>query len=421
MNSDESSALYEDCSCNSEMIVAGDSGHGNPRLTAAGWSDIKLIGRHGSYSVYSATRYGRKYFLKALSDNLRDCQEWQRLLFKEFELGIQLDHPCIARTIGWESFPETGESIVMEYVDGQELRQWLKAKEGHTAKERLNVVKQIAGALAYIHSMGISHRDLKPDNILITRKGDHVKIIDFGLGDGDDFIVYKNAPGTKAFGAPEQREGKGNVSTFADIYSLGKIMKIMLPGLRHRHLIGRCLQEDASARPSAAEVVRSLNSKTTVNVLTISLMFLALSGAAAAGIAYNSESPKYHGNIAATQTETITDTIYIQKKDTVMVEVPAKVSETAIKALWDKTIKDIEPQIEFFTTLKSDNPQTLKRRIEGIYNDWEEYLYYNLLQMGCSEEIAVAKRRELGVYMRRRADEYRAAATAANPDTLTIF
>lgn len=66
MNTDKETYFDEDCSCNSAMIVAEGREPRNPRLSFAEWSDVKHIGRHGVYSIYTASRYGRKYFLKAL-------------------------------------------------------------------------------------------------------------------------------------------------------------------------------------------------------------------------------------------------------------------------------------------------------------------------------------------------------------------
>lgn len=403
----------KDCSCNSAIIVAEHSGHDNPRLAATGWCNIKLIGIHGVYAIYTANRYGRKYFIKSLAEKYKNLQEWQRLLFKEFELGIQIDYPAIARTISWEELPEIGEAIVMEYVSGLELRDWLKSDKAHSKKERLNIVKQIADALKYIHSINISHRDLKPDNILVTHKGNNVKIIDFGLGDGDDFIVYKQAAGTEVYGAPEQMKGKENeATTGADIYSLGKIMQIMLPGLRYRRLIRRCLRTDATARPSAAEVVKSLNSPHHVKYVAAGLLLGTL--LTAASLFYNRGTAKNNGDMIPQQSKTITDTLYIQKTDTIKIEIPGKPSESAIKAIWDKTLKDLEPQIEYYATFDSPNTE-----IEDVISTGGELLYYNLLGINCPEETAAAKRKELENYMRHRIRHYRSDTPTELPDTHT--
>lgn len=419
MNTNKGPLLDEEYSCNSALTGANDAGcDDNPRLSGAAWSDIKLIKHHGAYSIYTATRYGRKYLLKSLSESHKNIQEWQRLLFKEFELGFQFDHPNIARTIGWESIPEIGETIVMEYVDGRELRQWLKTDRQHLRKERLNVVKQIAEALVYIHSMGISHRDLKPDNILVTHKGCHAKIIDFGHGDGEDFLVYKRAAGTKSFGAPEQINGDAETSMSADIYSLGKIMQLMFPGLQFRHLINSCLQNNPSARPSAAEVLKSLNRKAYIIPIAICLFLVTL--LAAGTISYNLKMAKTHEAANPSLLKATADTVNIQKTDTVIVETPSKPSEASIKAVWDKVLKDIDPQIKFYATYNFPDPEEHENHINDLISDWGERLYFSLLEIGCTKAAATAKRKALANHIRHRLTAYSASKPSPPTDTSTI-
>ena len=393
------------------MSVADNS---DPRLNITRWGDIKSIGHHGIYSIYTAVRYGRRYFIKSLAEKYRDLPEWQRLLFKEFELGIKLDHPGIARTVSWEIIPGIGEAVVMEYVEGQELSQWLgSAKRGW--RERLGIVKQIAEAIGYIHSLGISHRDLKPDNILVTNNGNIAKIIDFGLGDADDFVVYKHSVGTKSFGAPEQTVGHElEASMAADIYSLGRIMEKMLPQIRYRYLIRRCLREDCSARPTADKILKSLNKKSRGSVVVTAVAVIAL----LSGFIYNYKLLQSNRHLLTRQKTVTADTVYVQRVDTVRVEVPVEPSESAIKAVWDKAIKDIDPQIEFFATYDFPDKESHLDDIENLIPQWQEHLYYSFLEIGCSEELAQTKRRELAKYMRRRAKEFRAAKNALT-DTIT--
>lgn len=393
---------HSDWSCNSALVVGADAVGSNPRLRLAQWSDIRHIGDHGVYSLFTATRYGRKYFIKALAGKYRALPEWQRLLFKEFELGIRLDHPAIARTVGWEVVGQAGEALVMEYVDGNELRQWLKSDKARDPMARVGVVCQIAEALEYIHSMGISHRDLKPDNVLITHKGNRVKLIDFGLGDGDDFVVYKRSGGSKHFGAPEQTAGNEQEATAgADIYALGKIMELLLPAKRYRGIINQCLLNDAQARPSATAVLKQLRTKRGARPAMVYLP-LALAGiviAIAAGLTSR------NSGIPAESTGPVTDTLYIHKTDTIFIESPAQPTEATISAVWNSAVKDIDRQIEFFATYSFDHPEDHQNDVEGIIPQWQEHLYYKLLEIGCTEETAAAKRAELGAYMRRRYDE----------------
>lgn len=405
--------------CNSAMTFGQGACDGNPRLIFSEWSDLRPVGHHGVYALYTATRYGRKFFIKSLSENYRGLPEWERLLFKEFELGVQIDHPCIARMTAWEVIPGIGESIVMEYVDGSELRHWLDTATGRDRSSRLGVVRQIAEALVYIHAMGISHRDLKPDNILVTHKGNRVKIIDFGLGDSDGFIVYKHSTGSSAFGAPEQMPGKSSeASMSADIYSFGKIMSMMLAGRRYRSLIRKCLRGEASARPSAPEVLKYLNRnrRNRIFVVVVSLFMVLIS----VGMFYISGLSRHTPAERILHQPAHKDTVYLNKIDTVKIEVAGKPSESAIKAVWDKAIKDIDPQIKYYATFEFPDQKDRSSDFESIIKQWQDHLYFSMLEIGCTEATAQAKRKELGNYMRRRFREFKAAApTPTSTDTIT--
>ena len=146
---------------------------------------------------------------------------------------------------------------MMEYVDGVTLNDYLAKDDRASIKVRLKIAHQIAEALAYIHSMGLSHRDLKPDNILITRR-DEAKIIDIGLGDSEDFVIYKQSLGTESYGAPEQQTPCVGDSR-ADVYSFGKLLELLLPESKFRRLRAGCLQENPDKRISMQEVAEMLD------------------------------------------------------------------------------------------------------------------------------------------------------------------
>ncbi len=125
--------------------------------------------------------------------------------------------------------------IVMEYVDGVNLRQTIRSGK-LTPKEALAIVPQICEALQYAHDEGVVHRDIKPENILIDKKG-RVKIADFGLAkllgreSKDHALTATNhVMGTVRYMAPEQMEGSRSVDHRADIYSLGVVLYEMLTG-----------------------------------------------------------------------------------------------------------------------------------------------------------------------------------------------
>lgn len=189
------------------------------------FTNISLLYRspNGPAEIYTATRYGKRYILKCLKTQYRNDPIYTMAMAKEFEIGIQLDHPNIRRTVGFESMEEIGQVIVLEYVDGCTLDSLIASGNMSVSLAR-TITRQIADALQYIHTKQVFHRDLKPSNILISHHGSVVKIIDFNLSDSDDFIVLKNPAGSKKYMAPEQLSGSDAPSAVADIYSLGVVM-----------------------------------------------------------------------------------------------------------------------------------------------------------------------------------------------------
>ena len=165
------------------MMDISDSGFIVPETFSADWSDITLLQQRRQNTIYTAKRYGKRYLLKAISPEYQSLTDIRLLQEKEFSLGISLNHSNIAETYSLEEVPELGRCIVMEYVDGMTLAEWLSTLPSRAQRER--VLAQLLEVLEYIHSLQLVHNDLKSSNILITRNGLNVKLIDFGLSDTD--------------------------------------------------------------------------------------------------------------------------------------------------------------------------------------------------------------------------------------------
>ncbi|MBR4365303.1 MAG: serine/threonine protein kinase [Bacteroidaceae bacterium] len=201
------------------------------------FTDVEILHTSDANIVAKAKRYGRWWLLKGLRQEVAAERRYQQMLRKELEIMMQLQHPTIVTAVGLEDVDGLGTCIVMEYVEGVTLSEWLKGP--HRQSIRRNVAMELIEAVAYIHSKGIVHRDLKPQNILITSNGNNVKVIDFGLADSDSYAVLKQPAGTHGYMAPEQTQAaKPDVRN--DIYSLGIILKQMKLGLGFRRIISRC-------------------------------------------------------------------------------------------------------------------------------------------------------------------------------------
>lgn len=198
--------------------------------------DVEAFRVSGSNVLARGRRYGRQWLLKGLREELRGSTAARRQLMKEFEVHSRLSHPGIVQTVGFEDVEGLGECIVEEWIEGKTLRETLH--DGLPGKrERQRLMREIIAAVAYMHSRGVVHRDLKPSNIMVRAAGGEPVIIDFGLADTDDYVELKQSAGTDGFISPEQREA-GGANTADDVYSLGVMMRELLP--EYSGLAGRC-------------------------------------------------------------------------------------------------------------------------------------------------------------------------------------
>ena len=198
------------------------------------FSDFTPIPCKGFNILCKAKRYGRWWVLKGLKEQYRQDENYKNLLHKEFDILISLQHPNIVSAYSMEEIPEMGTCIVMEWIDGITLEHWSGKKiEGE------GIFLQLLDAVHYIHAKQIVHRDLKPSNIMITHNGNHVKLIDFGLSDTDDFAILKQPAGTPGYISPEQIiSRKADIRN--DIFSIGCILEKILPGKAYTAIINRC-------------------------------------------------------------------------------------------------------------------------------------------------------------------------------------
>ncbi len=195
------------------------------------FTDLKELSSQGAMStVYQGKKYGKWHIIKRIKPQFKDNPQYRELFLKEFDNGIQLDHPNIVRL---EDKGEDADGLwySMEYVDGRPLTQMIQSGElqGNPRLVR-NILEQLCDALTYVHKKQIVHRDLKPDNILVTYRGDNVKVLDFGLAYSDSYDDHLVKAGTPKYAAPEQMTKGNAVDQRADIYAVGLMLLEMTTG-----------------------------------------------------------------------------------------------------------------------------------------------------------------------------------------------
>ena len=210
----------------------------------------------GFNRLFRAKRYGKWFVLKGLKPEYSSNPFYQELLDKEFELGMMLSHQNIVIVYGREFDSEVGDCIVMEYVDGMTLSDFLETKPSADAVRK--VVSEILSAMSYFHGLQVVHRDIKPSNILVTRNGQNAKIIDFGFSDTDSHAILKQPAGTARYAAPEQYEENVAIDCRADIFSFGMVLKDVIAATKiggYKAVVRKCTQYDREKRYSNAEGV----------------------------------------------------------------------------------------------------------------------------------------------------------------------
>lgn len=196
------------------------------------------VGAGGMATVFLAddVKHNRRVAIKVLKEDLAASVGAGRFL-REIQIAAQLQHPNILPLL------DSGDAdgllyYVMPYVDGQSLRQRLAHEGELPIGEAVRLVVEIVDALAHAHAHGVVHRDIKPDNVMLS--GRHALITDFGIAravseaseasGGNTFTSMGVALGTPAYMAPEQCVADPNVDQRADIYAVGVVAYELLAG-----------------------------------------------------------------------------------------------------------------------------------------------------------------------------------------------
>ena len=191
----------------------------------------KLVGTGGMSNVYCAhdRLLERKVALKVLHPHYTEDEEYVARFRHEARAVAQLSHPHIVTVI--DRGEDDGQQfIVFEYVDGENLKQFVERTGPLPARRAVELALEIADALAFAHEHGLVHRDVKPQNVLLTPDGD-AKVTDFGIARSLDVergvTQTGTVLGTSNYLSPEQAGGKPTTPS-TDIYSLGVVLYELL-------------------------------------------------------------------------------------------------------------------------------------------------------------------------------------------------
>lgn len=202
------------------------------------FTDLQPIPTTGFNRLVRARRGGKWWVLKSLKEPFLADPAYTGLLHKEADILSLVQGEGTPECKGLEEVPDLGTCIVMEWIDGVTLEEWLKSK--HRRSERLRIAHELIAVCSRFHHLQVVHRDLKPSNIMVTRNGQHVIVIDFGLADTDSYNCFKQPAGSTGYISEEQMTSAQS-DLRNDIYALGKILQQLRLGPFYRLAIRRCL------------------------------------------------------------------------------------------------------------------------------------------------------------------------------------
>ena len=305
--------------------------------------------------TFKYQQWNKWFLLKRLKPELRHDPAAIAAFEKEFDLGIHLDHPGIARYFDKGTDAE-GIYLVEEYIDGETLEDFVKSASPLPGAEVRRIFSEMADAVAYLHSVGVVHADLKPDNIIITRQGRHPKLIDLGFSG-----QYSYQP----------VNGK-DTDTRSDVFALGKILTVLSSG-RFRKVSRKATDENPNRRYSTPEAMtRALNRRSgRWQALAAAVLLLA------AAIVYPTWRMK---TMQAPSFSAVRDTLYIKDtlviRDTI-VSVPIRAGADSVDEQFRQAFRKKSQQLwsSFFSSFESINEENygpLHRQYLKLFDDYLE-------------------------------------------------
>ncbi len=195
----------------------------------------RMLGKGGMGEVWLAHQISldRKAAVKLLAKHLAEKPDFVKRFYREARAMAKIDHPQAVRVYAVDEANGV-HFVAMELIDGKSMQDWVDKLGKLSIGDALHVTLRCAEALAQAHSMQMIHRDIKPDNIMVTSKG-AVKVADFGLAkalDDEEMSMTQSGTGlgTPYYMAPEQARNAKHVDGRCDIYALGATLYHFLTG-----------------------------------------------------------------------------------------------------------------------------------------------------------------------------------------------
>jgi serine/threonine protein kinase len=337
------------------------------------------IARGGMGVIFKAlhTTLNRIVAIKVLHGQFSGDPAFLKRFQREARAMARLDHDNIIRVFDVAEDTDGSQYIVMEFFDGSDLKRMLLEKGKLSTGEVLSMGIQIGEALSYAHSQGIVHRDVKPGNIMVDKRG-RIKIADFGIAAASDEMsvtVTGQIIGTPEYMSPEQAKGE-HLDGRSDLYSLGMVFFEMLKGntpfegVSRMAIVGKLLYEKEELTlhfgdhvpARLQEVIRSLVRKNAEErIPTAQILVNQLEE-------IRNEFPKEFVPKAPLQNEDENEKTVIlpqpKPKTSTSIKAPVKIKAPSVPPV--REIKKEEKPLPFPSNVKSQFPGWITGAMAGI-------------------------------------------------------
>ena len=354
---------------------------------------------NSSRNCYKTRMFGKWIFIKALNPALESDSRYIEAFRKEQEIGLQLDHPNLPKYVFVPDLLPGRAFVAMEYIDGITLEEFLEVNKNYfsLASHIEKFIRETSSALDYLHSHQILHLDLKPDNILITRVGHNVKIIDFGFSKTDSYTGSEGF--TSGFISPERVLSKDKTES-ADYYGLGKLLEYIrlhtpdYPVKKYKKLESGLLASEPLQRiHTEREIDRLLPGKSRVPFLPFGIVLIAVIGVAAGFIFMRQEEVlpvEDHNKTEATREESFSIEDARVEPAGASTATPVSVEQplTRIPPAPEQTLNRGKPAKESLEALEHAMDEAIRLHLTPVSEDLREALDNNDFSLSTRERLA---------------------------------
>lgn len=357
-----------------------------------GYSSPVLLRETSGAKLYRVKKAGKYFIIKIPADS----GMFLDLIKREYNLSLGLSHPNIINIFTFESASPVGPGIVMEYIDGQNLSDWLS--NNNSIRTRKRVFAQILDAVEYIHKSSIIHNDIKPDNIMITRVNSDVKLIDFGLSDDDANFMFRNLGCTPNYASPELFNHTKSIDVRSDIYSIGVMMQDLF-GKKYSAISKKCRQTNPDDRYKNIEELRKAfyfrNNKWKYASTLITILIILASIIIPSSLYLNNKE-KYDEYVANIENIESATKRHINYADSILINIYNSTIDSISNHPYSKSLRNAPANFIASSTLlidsmtaKIDNPKVKFSFLDHV--EKQQYVLNQQLEISLSNRIEVTK------------------------------